>query len=222
MNKEKEKYRMLQTKVSPEVYALIERIQRKCGISAYQLIQMMCDAIVRYMDDRHNLSPELNRVIMLFEHLAGWGEALNLADPNAAKEVAAAFYVMQSADGDHKGLRLVKVNRPYMGKWDATYNLQLIFEDFLRVSMPGRYKRLRALAIEEGCNSLLDLLDHLIDFHTSEQEARELRRPFEDANRAGNNRPVEYGQPTRRKHHYDIDSPRAQRTITFNNEPETE
>lgn len=211
---------MLQTKVSPEVYALIERIEKRRGISSYQLIQMMCDAIVRYMDDRHNLSPELNRVIMLFEHLVGWGEAFNLADPNAPKEVAAAFYVMQSADSDRKGLRLVMVNRPYMGKWDATYNLQQMFEDFVCMSMPGRYKRLRALAIEEGCNSLLDLLDHLIDYHISEQDARELRRPFEDANRAENNRPVEFGHRPVRKLHTDIDSKRAQRTIIFNNEPE--
>jgi len=38
--------------------------------------------------------------------------------------------------------------------------------------------------VERDCTSLLDLFDHLIDYHTREQDAAALRHEFEDADRS--------------------------------------
>ena len=208
-----ENYRMLQTKVSPETYARAKSIERKKGISIYRIIQMMVDTIVRYMDDRHNLTPEIEKAMSLFEHLYGWRDALNLADPTVDKEVGEAIYFLYDPEGKQKGTRAVHVTKPFFGNWTQDENVQHLLERFVCLVFPERYRRLRALAVEEGCSSLLELIDHLIDTHSQDSDTREFREQFEDAARAENNRPVIYGARTKRKHHLTPDSMEARQSI---------
>ena len=62
----------LQTKVSSEVYARLESICKKYGYSIFQLLRMLSDCIVRFMDDKHNLSEDLVRIMRMFENIPGW------------------------------------------------------------------------------------------------------------------------------------------------------
>ena len=219
----KDNYMMLQTKVSPMTFADIKRIEHKKGISNYQLVQMFADTIVRYMDDKHNLSPEMERIMMMFEKTVGWKEALNLADPTAKKEVCEAFYVIQDPTGQRKGFRLVNVQRPWMGEWYENSNVITMLDRFIRLLTPTRAERLDKLRKEFGCTSFLDLLDKLIEFHCDDSDMEEVRKTFEDARRHEFGKNIEYGKPTRRSHHYDIDGKGAQRAFSFNeNEKENE
>lgn len=210
------KYVVINTKTSPHFAEIFNRICRKKGIRHYQAIQMMIDSFVRYTDDRHNLSEEMERLMFIFEHMDGWKDAFNLADASADRQIDEAIYFM-TADGK-KGTRAVMVHRPYFGNWTETVNVQQILERVIEVLMPERYRRLRALAVDKECNSILELLDHMIEYHTVEQENADLRREFEDCNRHDYGKPVEYGQRTKRKHHKGVEMYDKQQTIRFSPE----
>ena len=60
-----EKYKGLGTKVSPAFHKIFRRICHKKGLKTYEAIQMMAEAFVRYTDDQHNLSEEMERLMML-------------------------------------------------------------------------------------------------------------------------------------------------------------
>ena len=179
-----EKYEMLQTKVSPETYKRLKKIEAKKGLTSYCIIQMMADCIVRYMDDRHNLTPDMEKVMSIFEHMEGWKDALNIADPTVKKIVGEAIYFLYDEDGKKKGTRAVHVKRPALGDWEQDWNIQQIVEDFVCLTIPERYRRLRNLAEEMDCSSLLELFDKFIDHFSKEADMQELRRIFEDAERS--------------------------------------
>lgn len=213
MSDENNRYVVIGTKTSRQFYVTFNEICRKKGIKPYQAMQMMVDSFVRYTDDRHNLSAEMEQLMSIFEHMEGWRDAFNLADANTERQIDEAVYFM-TANGK-KGTRAVMVHRPYFGNWTETYNVQHILERMIEVLFPERYRRLRALAVDMECNSLLELLDIMIDAHTVEQVNRELRKDFEDCNRHEYGKPIEYGQRTKRKHHKGVDMYDKQVRITF-------
>ena len=182
MQDRREGYQTVATKISNLAYERLNKIARKKGLTIYELIQMVCDTLIRYMDDRHNLTPEMERAMSIFEHMIGWQGAFNLADPTVAPEVCEATYYL-TADGK-KGVRAVHVEKPFFGHWRENENIQQILERTIELLSPQRYRRLRALAVELDCTSLLDLFDHLIDYHTHEQDAAAPRHEFEDADRS--------------------------------------
>ena len=107
------------------------------------------------------------------------------------------------------------VHRPYFGNWTETCNVQVILIRMIEVLLPERYRRLRALAVDMDCNSILELLDRMIDYHTIEQLNADMRKDFEDCNRHDYGRPIEYGQRTKRKHHKGVEMYDRQQTIRF-------
>lgn len=192
------------TKVSDKAAAALDRIAERKGMTRYELIQMVIDTLIRYMDDRHNLTPEIERAMSLFEHAVGWKDALSLAGPLPPDEIGEATYYMVSHGGRRHGVRAVHVDRPFMGDWQETNNIQHILERTICLLMPERYRRLRSLAVDMDCNSLLELLDVMIDDHSKEEELRELRRDFEDDDRSEYGRkPVK--QPYRRHNKKDME-----------------
>ena len=200
----KEPYELLQTKVSPDFKRIFTRICEGKGLTTYTVLQMMADTFVRYTDDRHNLSPEMSQLMNLFEHMIGWEQALNLADHTAKREIQEAIYVM-TAEGK-RGCRCVLVERPFFGNWSETVNTQTIMERMFERLCPEIYRRLRALAVDMECSSILELINLMIDAHTIEQLNAEYRAPFEDARRHDFGRHYEYGQRTKRKHHKSVSS----------------
>ena len=195
----KEKYEMMQTKVSPETFKRIKQIEEKLHMKAYGIIQMMVDCIVRYMDDQHNLTPEMEQAMSIFEHMVGWASALNLADPSVAKEIGEATYYLYDKDGKKTGVRGVHITRPYFAEWKQDFNIQHILERNLELLIPETYERMRRVCAQLGFDSMLEFFNFVVDHFSQEQDIAELRSIFEDAARADNGKEVAYGQRTRKK-----------------------
>ena len=196
-----EKYKNVSSKLSKYSIERLTRIAQKKNMSIYQLIQMVCDTIIRYMDDRHNLSEEIERAMAVFEHMTGWADALNLADPTVNKEVAQAVYIFQDADGEKKGFRATMVNKPFFDKWTQTENVMDIFERIFNICMPELYLKLFRARIILGCERVSEVINMLADAEVIMHLNGELRQEFEDAGRTESGKAVEYGQRTKRKKH---------------------
>lgn len=171
------------TKIAPYAYERFKRLCKAKGISEYAVGQMAFDAIIRYMDDAHNLTPEMERMMLVFEHMIGWENALNICDPATEKEIGEAIYFLYDANGKKKGTRAVHVKRPFFGNWEQDVNVQHIIERCISLLFPERYKRLRQLAPELKCTSILDILDYMISYHSKEADDAAIRKEFEDAAR---------------------------------------
>lgn len=194
---EKSRYEMMQTKVRPVTYAHVKRIADIKGISDYTLTQMMFDAIVRYMDDAHNLTPEMEQLMSLFEHMEGWKDAMNHADPSVNRVIGEAIYFIFDGEGKKKGCRAVHVTKPFFGNWSEDMNVQHILERCFKLLAPEMYRRLNDMTVDMNCSSLYELFIKIIDQHSKDSDAAAIRELFEDAARADNGRAVEYGQRTR-------------------------
>jgi len=216
---EVERYKVIATKVSTAFYKIFKRICRKKDMKTYEVVQIMVETFVRYTDDRHNLSAEMERLMTTFEHMEGWKDCFNLADVSETeKEIETAIYIMRARGKN--GERVVMVNRPWMQSWFESYNVRDIMERVFEAIMPERYMRMRILTGELGFEHILDLLDYFIDLHSKDSDIATFRQLFEDSARADNAKPVEYGQKRKSTHHRDIDGAAAQKIINFTNEPE--
>ena len=213
MTQQTEHYKTIATKISPEAYILLERLARKLGMKIYELLQMCADIFIRYMSDEYNLTPKMERAMAVFGNLTGWAGSMNFAEPTGDKRISEAIYFLTSPK--KKGSRAVLVTLPFLGKKNQTENVQRIVERAIELVCPERYRRLRLLAAEHNCQSLLDMIDWLIDYHSTDSDTEEMRRTFEDALRAENNKPVAYGERTKRKKHY---TPDTMPTIHFSKE----
>lgn len=199
---DEKKYIKKQTKVHPFIHHRLEKIAKKKGISVYEMLQMVCDTLTRYMDDRHNLTPEMEKAMSIFEHMEGWANALNLADPTVQKIIGEATYFVYDPEGKKKGCRAIHVTKPFFGNWEQNFNIQEILERTICLLMPERYSRLRKLAVDKECSSIVELIDTLIDEHSHDEDVKFFREAFEDAERS------DYGkqpwqQPFKRHLHKD-------------------
>jgi hypothetical protein len=170
------KYKTLGTKISPEAYDLLATLAEKRGLTRYQIIQMMCDVAVRYMSDDHNLSTEINQLMVAFDHMVGWDAAYNLAVPTDDPACEQAVYIMHGTK--YQGERAVMVTRPPFGPIQQTYNVQAILERVMAVLVPETYRRLRLLAVELGCSSMVELMLHLVDHAALEHFDNDMRREY--------------------------------------------
>lgn len=182
--KDNDHYKTVATKLSCEAYARMERLCKKKGLTIYEMIQMVCDTLIRYMDDKHNLTPEMEKAMSIFEHMTGWKNAYNIAAAGTTKEVGEAIYFCQAEGGGKHGTRAVLVEKPYFGMPTQTYNIQQMMERFICLTMPERYRRLRAMAAVADCSSILELMDHLVDTYSKDEDLKEYREGFEDNDRS--------------------------------------
>lgn len=198
MKDDEGKYVTVAGKVSAWCYGRLSRILRKRGLNIYQMIQNFCDSIVRNMDDRHNLTPESEKIMATFEHMIGWEDNFNLADPNVKPEVSEATYYLTD-DGGKKGVRVMHVEKPFFGKWTQNFNIQQILERFMCLTFPQLYKRMRFIAVCRQCASIFELLTEIVAELEEEEKKRELLEDFEDADRGDwGQKPHEH--PYRRRH----------------------
>lgn len=175
-------FQTVSTKVDAATWALFQQFCERRGISAYQLLQLAVDTFVRYMDDHHQLTPAMETIIHTFEHLNGWNDAFNIADPEAKPQVGEAIYFMQD-EGRNTGSRAVLVRRPWMGSADYTYNIQTMCERFFELVFPDMYRRLRATAVDLDTNSVIETIEQLLQEHVLDEDDRMLARIFSDCRR---------------------------------------
>lgn len=175
------KVEKLQTKVSPEVFGRLQAICKKYDFSIFQLLRMLCDCIIRFMDDKHNLDENLARIIRMFENLPGWKKSICLAESTSEMDIVESIYILRKK-GD-TGYRMVMVERPMMDGdadgWQCTYNIQRIFERLVEVTNPSLYRQLRSIAVELECESLYDLVSRLASMFFNNPDDEELRKQFE-------------------------------------------
>lgn len=175
-------YKVISTKIKKSSAALIERVCAKKGMTIYSLFQMYSDVTIRYMSDRHNLTPEMERMMLNFENMEGWSKAFNFADYTTTPVIEKALYFI--GDKDHKGCRGVIVNRPFFNAWTQELNVQDIFEQTLNHLFPERYKRLRQMSVSMGCTNILDMIDALLVEYSHDADTQAIREEFEDCNRS--------------------------------------
>lgn len=200
-----EKYQVLNTKVDMETWRRIKQLERSGKLNIYRFGQMFWNTIVRMMDDRHNLTPEMERLMQAFEYCIGWKEAFNLSDPGTEPTIGEAIYFLYDANGRMKGSQPALVSRPFFGQWTIDYNVPRIIERLLELSVPERYKRMRLAMGEMGCINLLDFIDRLLILHADDERYDTIRREFEDCQRAENGKEVIYGAKTKGKHQQTMD-----------------
>ena len=171
----------MMTRVSPEIGAQVLAICNEFGFSVFHALRMLLEVLVRMKDDKHNLTPELMRIIRQFENIPGWSKSICIADPNQEFGIVEAFYVLRAKGKE--GSRLVYVERPMMDGdaygWSATSNVQYMLERFIELMNPSLYKHLRLLATELGTESMLDTIQRIADEFMENPDEVELRLQFE-------------------------------------------
>lgn len=217
-NQYDERFVTLATKVSRHAAEQLARIAKKKDMTIYELIQMVCDTLIRYMDDRHNLSEEMERAMSIFEHMTGWADALNLADATVHKEVCQAVYIFQDADGQKKGFRAKMVDKPFCGLWTETSNVMEIFDRIFNICMPELYMKLYRARIILGCESVSEVINMLADAEVIMHLNNETRQDFEDAARMDNGKGYAYGQKTKGLQHRTPDSLARDQRFKFNDD----
>lgn len=210
-----DKHVVVATKLSRPAAERLAKIAKHKGMTIYELIQMVCDTLIRYMDDRHNLSEEMERAMSIFEHMVGWADALNLADPTVQKEIAQAVYIFQDANGEKKGFRAVMVDKPFMGQWTEDQNVMDIFERIFNICMPDLYMKLFRARIILSCERVSEVINLLADAQIIMHLNDEYRKDFEDADRADNGHAVQYGQKTKGLQHRTPDSVAQDQRFNF-------
>lgn len=207
------------TKLSRTAAERLAKIAKHKGMTIYELIQMVCDTLIRYMDDRHNLSEEMERAMSIFEHMTGWADALNLADPTVQKEVAQAVYIFQDEDAKKRGFRAVMVSKPFMGIWEEDQNVMHIFERIFNICMPELYMKLFRARIILECETVSEVINRLCDAEVIEQMNADYRRDFEDARYGGKS--INYGTKTKGLQHRTPDSLAMDQRIKFDDDDAT-
>ena len=168
------------TRVTPEIGAQLLSICKQYDFSVFKCLQMLCEVMVRLKDDRHNLTPELMRIIRQFENIPGWKKSICLADGSQEFGVVEAFYVL-GAKGK-TGNRLVHTERPMLegdDNWQGHVNVQQMLERFIELVNPSLYRHLRLLAVELGTESMLDTIQRIADEFMENPDEVELRLQFE-------------------------------------------
>jgi hypothetical protein len=216
-------YIVLNTKVSKDIWQRLQLLLGKKNINVYEMLQMVCDCLVRYMDDRHNLSPELERLMQTFEHMEGWTQAFNIADPTVQRDIGEAIYIMQDREGKKRGVRAfrsVRVTKPIFKERHISFNVQEIVERVIEVCNAPLYRKLRSIAIDKDCNSIMELLITIADEYANESDAAEIRQTFEDANRSEYGRNIAYGQRSKRIRKGNIEAVQGMIKFAPEDEPE--
>lgn len=175
-------------KIGGKEHEYIRRLcEDKLGCTLNEGLQMCVDVLRRYMEDRHNLSPELQQMIDLFEGFRNWDKHINLAEPLSRKFIVAAIYIL--AQPDRVGRRMVMAD----GKQNdlfayETVNMQTILDTFMESYDERLYRELRLVGANMGCTSICEILHRLVsEYKPDSVDDDAIRKMFED------NRRSEYG-----------------------------
>lgn len=174
--------KVINTKVTESSEKRLKAICQKYGFTLYDMLQMFCDCLIRFMDDYHNLDENLIRIIRTFEGLPGWKTSLRLTDDMSDAQIMEAFYVLRHPKGTGAS-RLVHVVRPVMEGdaegWQSTYNTQEQLERFIELTNESLYKHLRMIGVSLGTESFLDTIHRIADAYAENPDEVELRLQFE-------------------------------------------
>lgn len=171
----------ISARVTTESKARLESLCKQQGFNINTMVKMLCECLIRFMDDEHNLSEDLRRIIRMFEDIPGWKKAFSITDGWEGVEIIEAFYVLSKRG--HEGTRIAHITRPMMENddngWTMTYNTQYQLERFVEVNSPSLYRHLRSLSVELGNESIWDTLHSIVCQYRENPDEEELRLLFE-------------------------------------------
>lgn len=174
---------VINTKVTDSSLKRLKAICVKNNFSLFDMLQMMLDCLIRFMDDRHNLDPNLIRIIRMFLDLPGWKTAMRLTDDMTDAQIMEAFFVLRHPNGTGAP-RVIHVTRPMLDgdpeNWSVTYNIDEQLDQFVKVINPSLHKHLHAVMAEMGTESMTDALHQIADKVIENPDVVDLRTQFEN------------------------------------------
>lgn len=181
------KSRLVQTRLTPSEERLFEAIANRLGMKGYTFMSNMVDCILRFSDDMHALSPDLEQVIRMYEGFSGWANMGTAYGPGTKVVEKCVYLLRELADeeGEHGrkvkgGLIPILVDGP-MDR--GTLNKQTILEEVMKSCCPYLYKRLKDVAESLETRSLYDTILTLADLHGEDPDDTYLRELFADCRR---------------------------------------
>ena len=217
----KEKFENVSTKVAAEVKEQLNRILNQMGLNEYQWLQLMIEVTIRMMDDRHNLSAAMAKMIQMFRMVPGFKDAASLVDANAEGKIDAAVYFVNVKG--KKGYKPVMIERTWFdGQWNETHNVKSIVECVIQRCAPDSYMKLREHMQELECDSVFECLMEMVDAYHLVRPEMEIQSLFDDL-RTDGGKGYAYGQKTKAKQKRSPDSLAAdqrikQQTIVFDDD----
>ena len=215
-----EKFENVSTKVAAEVKEQLNRILTSMGLNEYQWLQLMIEVTIRMMDDSHNLSAAMAKMIQMFKMVPGFKDAASLVDANAEGQIDSAIYFVNVKG--KKGYKPVMVERTWFdGQWNETHNVRDIVECVIQRCAPDSYMKLREHMQELECESVFECLMTMVDAYSLTRLDEEIPAMFNDM-RAENGKALNYGARTKRKKRYTPDTMPEQTSLNFNQESEAD
>lgn len=203
------------TKVTPAAAVVWNEICQAKQTDTYHMLQMFIYAMIRAASERHELSPEVRKLMLYLETDYSWQHAFNLADP---AKLNVSKLVMILDQENHKGQGAVLVENPFFMTAKMSENVGVIIDTVLKVTVPGLHRRIKHLGKLLGMDDVVEVLLCLVDSET----AAELMRQDEEEMRGANNytdsgREYAYGKRTKQTKHRTPDSEHdRQMKIKFN------
>lgn len=176
------KYKVVATKVSPEAADLLADLAHRRGTTTYTLLQEACKVFLALMSSPVAMSDSLATMLRLFEDLSSGCNSFNPCDPTTRQSIDSAVYFV--AGQGRSGTSPVLVSRTPDGLKTQNGNVQEILEAFLCKAIPGFYRRLRAVGVALGCNSVYETVDRVLTMYEEDPNARDLRELFGDNSRS--------------------------------------
>lgn len=190
-----EKYVQMGTKVTPSAAVVWNEICEAKQTNTYYMLQMFIYAMIRAASERHELSPEIKRLMLYLETDYSWQHAFNIANPDRLKVSQLVLILEQE---NHRGHGAVMVENPFFMTAKASENVGIIVDRIIKVTVPGLHRRLTRLGKLLDMDDIIEVLLYLVDSET----AAELQRQDEEEMRGPNNftdygREYAYGKRTK-------------------------
>lgn len=214
-----ERFKVLATKISPEMAEQLNVICKAMGVDIYNLLQWFVYTLIRASSPQHELTPEIRRLMTLMESDHGWQKAFNLVNQNRLN-VAQTILILEQEG--RKGFGAVMIDKPWMGESRQTECVDEILERVTEVCMKGIYRRLRLVGASLGCEHLSDVLLTMIeDQMRMDQESSDFTEMQGPDNIADNGRPYQYAARTKTRQHRTPDSlAESQSRFNFDQDPD--
>lgn len=199
-----ERFKVLATKISPEMAEQLNVICKSMEVDIYNLLQWFVYTLIRASSPQHELTPEIRRLMTMMESDHGWQTAFNLVNQNRLN-VAQTILILEQEG--RRGFGAVMIDKPWMGESRQTECVDEILERVTEVCMKGIYRRLRLVGASLGCEHLSDVLLTMIeDQMRMEQESSDFTEMQGPDNIADNGRPYQYAARTKTRQHRTPDS----------------
>lgn len=188
--RDKKRTELVATKVSGEAWLRLNNICKRLGLTPYALLQETVDTLILYMDEGHQLSPDMQQVIDCFERFDGWGSLCRLTDVGVAWHVRDALYFLH--DDRPNGMAGVVGcwnKGGFLGTADYTFNKAAIFDMTLRRLFPDLARSLGMLAMQAGTSGPVETIRWCIQQLEEDPDKAAIREMFADCGR------TDYGKP---------------------------